>query len=306
MKFTLSSFIKGLSGRFGRNEVQKSCELVSDSLRQHTLPAYDAAVEFFKEFRIRSKEGKAVDTVVRKYIKVNGSTNSIGAIRDALNDSIRALEAISKKSETLYADHESNAALSFQKATYLRLVSNITFVNDYARKLLNYIYTAELAVVNGGQGVEKELSPADVRFIEDNMVNFAICLRVLQRPFDEVTRNIDAMPDALVSDASEEVMRSNFGEKSIDPLSATAMVFPVRVSVAWNPFYLFGMLLADFQNACYKASREEVSLLQMRLLNLQKINEKKPDANLQFQIEKMQERVDALNYDIARQVKKYA
>lgn len=308
MKFSLNHFVKSLSNRFGRNDVQKSCELATDGLRQHTIPAYDTATEFFKDFRIRSPEGKAVESTVRKYVKVNGSTNAIGAVRDALNDAVKILDSVSKKADTLYADHETSAALTFQKATYLRLVGSITFVNEYARKLLNYIYIAEMAAVDKADtlGVHKELSPADIKYIEDNMVNFAVCLRVLQRPFEEVERVVDTMPDAIVSDSAEEVMRSNLGEKTIDPLALNAMVFPVRVSVKWNPFYLVGMLMADFQNACYKASREEVSLLQLRLLNLQKAYDKKPDANLQYQIEKMQERVNTLNYDISRWEKKYA
>lgn len=308
MNFSLSTFVKSLGGRFGRNQVQKSCELAIDSLRQHSIPAYDQATDFFKEYKIRSPEGKSVENTVRKYIKVGSSGNWVGGVRDGLNAAVSTLEKISKKSESLYADHEFNAALTFQKATYLRLIGNISFVNDFSRKLLNYVYISEFASMPGVEdmGVSKELAPVDVKYIEDNLINFCVCMKVLQKPFEEIERSVDEMPDAIVSESSESVMRSNLGDKTIDPLGMNAMVLPIRVSVKWNIFYLFGMLVADFQNACYKASREELSLLQLRLLNLKKAQEKKQDANLQYQIEKMQERVNELNYDVSRWEQKYA
>ena len=300
------TYIKGLAHRFGKNQVQKSCELVSESLRSHAIPAYAAAAELFKSSKIKSKEGTEFVSTFKKLATYPRSGTIMDAILETLENSVKVLDFISKKSDTLYADNESNLGLTFQKATYLRVVSAITFTNDFSRKFLNYVYVLETSTVDSDFQIKDSITPAEIKFVEDNFVSFCTCISILQNSIESIQTNVDNLPDAIVSETSESAFESTMGISKIDPLGLRGFTIPITVSAKWNPFYFIGSVFADFQVAAYKAAKEEHELLQLRKLNLEKIYEKKPDARLQKEMEYLSNRISGLNYELSKTEAQYA
>ena len=297
------SFIKGLRYKFSKNEISKSCELIQTSLREHTLPAYTSAVELFGSMPFKSAAAKSMAANFKRMAGGNG--NMVSSINLALNNAQGLLTSIDQKAETMFGDQEATMALSYQKATYLQIVSAIGFANDYARKLLNFLYIVETEQADSEQTLVNNLTRAELAYVEKYFQPFCTCMKVMMLDFKTLDKSVTEMPDVVITTLSEQTLPHTIGMHKIDPLGMRNLILPVSVGVKWNPFYLIGTMIASFQVACYKASIEERDLLQMRKLNLEKIQERSPDPHLQQQIEYMADRVSKLNYEILEDQEKY-
>ena len=293
-------YIKKLTHRFGKNQIQKNCLSLQDILRTHTIPAYASAVDLFKLHNFKAKEVIAFSKTFNKF--AGGSSNRfVETILDALKNSTVILDALYKKSEELYADQEATLGLTFEKISYLRLLGAISFTNDFSRKLLNYIFILETANADESFQLKGSLSPAEIATLESGFINFSIACGILNTPFEEIQSKLGDLPDAVYSESVEKTLQSTLGPSKIDPLGFRNFTVPFDISVKWaNPFYWVGVVIADIQVASYKAAKEELSLIQLRKLNLEKIYAKTPDPRLQVQIEALTNRVAALNYSIEK------
>lgn len=292
-------YIKNLTLRFGKNQIQKGCLATEESLRTHTIPAYTAAAETFKAVGLKSKEVLEFSKTFAKFAG-GGSAQFISTILETLENSTKILSEVYKKSEVLFQDQEASIALSFEKVTYLRLIGAISFTNDFSRKLLNYIYILETAAVDKDFELKGSLSPTEIKQLEDSFVNFCLACKILQMPFSKMVTMINEVPDAVYSASSEKIMEATIGQSKVDPLGFRNFTVPITISVKWNPFYWIGIVIADIQVASYKAAKEELDLIQMRKLNLEKLYDKKPDPRLQIQIQALADRVAALNYNVEK------
>ena len=293
-------YIKKLTHRFGKNQIQKTCLSLEDILRTHTIPAYTSAVELFKTHNFKAKEVIAFSKIFNKF--ANGSSNRfIETILEALQNSTVILNSLYKKSEELYADQEATLGLTFEKISYLRLLGAISFTNDFSRKLLNYIYILETANADESFQLKGALSPAEIATLEASFTNFSIACGILTTPFEEIHNKLSSLPDAIYSESIEKTLQATLGPSKLDPLGFRGFTIPFNISVKWtNPMYWVGIVIADIQVASYKAAKEELELIQLRKLNLEKIYDKKPDPRLQLQIEVITNRVSALNYSIEK------
>jgi hypothetical protein len=298
----LITFIKGLTHKFSKNELAKSCELTLASLREHTLPAYASATSTFKVFRFSSSEGK---NMAADFKRMAGGNDMLGTIEEALLNSQSLLTEIDKKSDTLFADAEASMALTYQKATYIQIVSAINFANDYARKLLNYLYIVETAKADHEVSLPGSLSKAEIEYVEQYFTAFCTCIKCMLMDFKAIDKAVSGMPDAVVTELTEQTLPQTLGMGALDPMGLRGLSLPIKVSVKWNPFYLLGTMIAAYQVASYKTSKEELDLLQMRKMNLEKVLAGKPDARLQKEIEYLSERVSALNYELQKAQEKY-
>ena len=295
---SILTFIKGLTHKLGKNEIAKSCELSLEELRDNTLPAYESALDLFKTFKMSSPEAKNFQQDLTRSVKGAGN-NMIEIIETAMRNAEGWLVGISKKSDTLFADQEATMALTYQKANYLRAVAAIGFAVEYARRFLNYLYVLETAKSEGSDEALSQQTPAQVEYINKHFQDFIVVVRFLQKKFDAAAAEVDAAPDAIVSSLTEQTLSGTIGASRLDPLGMN------NLTAHANPFYLIGVMVASYQVARYKSSKEELDLLQMRKLYLEKLQQKKPDAALAAQIEKLQERISNKQYELEKLEEKY-
>lgn len=303
---SMISYVKQLSARFNKNDIQKNCEITADSLKTHTIPGYVAASETFKTFQLRNKEILSYNTEFRKLCSVPRSGTIIDSISEALGNGVVLLDYLHKHSDTLYSEQESSLGLTYRKATYLRLISTITFAGDYARKFLNYVYTLETQSADEQFQIKDNITPAEIAFVKSNFLDFCNAIKILQQSVEQITKNVDNLPDAIVSESSDAAFSGTLGQAKMDPMGFSNFSMPVQVSVKWNPFYHIGAMIASFQVAQYKCAKEETDLLALRRLNLEKVLAKKPDARLQKEIEHLSSRISGLNYELSKMEKKNA
>lgn len=302
----LFTYLKGLFHRITRGQIQASCDSVIESLQQHTLPAYVSAEELFKSHRLNSKKAKEM---VQEYSKIvgapKGGQTMIGAIAAVLQNTAQLLAEISNKADTLFSDVESTLGMDFKKATYLRLISAAGFANDYSRSLLSYLYVVETEGVDPQSSLADQLTPAQVAWVEGNFTNFCVVMAVLSKDTSQIAAQINELPDAVVTEQTEETLTHSLGESATDPLGFHRLAIPITIGVKWNPFHLIAQLRADYRVAQYECSKQQLQLLQLHKLNLEKLYVKKPDAALQKQIQALNERIGDLQMGLQEMEKKY-
>lgn len=292
------NFIKSLFPTFKRDELIDSIIVIRKSLQEHSSQAYRSADQVWGNTPFVSKEAKALEKAYKSDVGLVGKQSMIASIGGALNNALSVLDLVVQKSKVIYSDNEASMGLTFQKATILRLVTLADFANKYSLDLLNYIYTVEAQATKGGEGVDS-LTKAEVDALVNQFPDFCVAINVLKLDTSALEKALNELPDAVVTEMTENTFIATLGSKKLDP-------FQVRnFSVRKNPFYVFGMMVAERQEKKYKAKKETVELLQLRLLHLQKLRDKTQDASLDKEINYYQDRVTSLNHELEKLNKDY-
>lgn len=292
------NFIVSLFPTFKRDDVLDAAIGTRKSIMEHSLTAYESADQVWGKTPFTSKEIKGLEKQYKSEVGISTRQSMIGDILFALQNSLKVLDYVVQKGKVIYADNEASAGLTFQKATILRVVSVSDFVNKYSLDLLNYIYVCETKDTDAGKDTEG-ISKAEEEMVISQFMDFCVAIRVLKVNMESLEKALAELPDATVSDMTEKTFISTMGAKKIDPLNLRGF------SVRKNPFFIFGMLEAEKQEKKYKAKKEMLELIQLRLMNLQKIRDKKQDASLDKEIEYYQSRVTGLNHEIEKMNKEY-
>lgn len=292
------NFIVSLFPTFKRDDVLDAAIGTRKSMMEHSLVAYTAAADVLGKTPFISKQAKDIEKQYRSNVGIPARQSMITDILLALQNSLRVLDYVVQKGKAIYGENEASAGLTFQKATILRVVTVSDFVNKYSMDLLNYIYACEAQDTKGGEGTAG-VSKAEEALILAQFADFCTGIAVLKVNMDSLEKALSELPDATVSELTEKTFISTVGAKKIDPLGMR------NFSVRDNPFYIFGMMTAEKQEKKYKAKKEMLELVQLRLLNLQKLRDKKKDASLDKEIEYYQSRVTGLNHEIEKMNKEY-
>lgn len=292
------NFLKSLFPTFKRDELLDSVIAIRKSVQEHSVQAYRSADQVWGNTPFVSKEAKGLEKAYRSDVGLSGKQSMITSISLAMDNTLKVLDLVVQKGKAIYSDNEASMGLTFQKATILRIVTVADFANKYSLDLLNYIYTVEAQATKGGEGIES-LAKAEVDQLLNQFPDFCVAINVLKTDMSSLEKALNELPDAVVSEMTERTFVATLGSNKIDP-------FQVRnFSVRKNPFYIFGMMIAERQEKKYKAKKETVELLQLRLLHLQKLRDKTQDASLDKEINYYQDRVTSLNHELEKLNKDY-
>jgi hypothetical protein len=295
----LVNYIKSLFPTFKKDKVIDSCNLTKQSIREHALPSYESASELFKSTSFQSKEMKDYVLVYSKTVEKVSGVDLVSSIRDILKNTLVLLDNISELSKNEFSQNEASIALTYKKSTLLRTIQAAEFANIYSRKFLNYVYVLETTQADKSVSLKDSLLPVEVKWLEDNFLNFCLVCSILLTSKDKYNKGIKELPEATITELTETTLPETLGMAKLDPLNMRGL------SIYWNPFYMIALARAQWQAENYKASQAELELLQLRKLNLEKLQQNQPDAKLQKQIDYMQNRVDGLNFKLKQMEEDY-
>jgi hypothetical protein len=296
----IQNYLSSLLPSFGKDRIIEDVRLTKTEIKDVTHPSYEAALPLLKNWKFKSSKIKDHAQTFDRVVKKVKSGNMIVAIEAAFKPMIENLDAAENLIVKTYSEDVAGAGLTYLKANLLQFVECTGFVSKYARKFLLYIYICETAEYgeDGGTIIGESLSKAEIEWLDSNMVSFCTALSIVSGNPAHVKKSIEDVPDILVTTENIHTLGATVGEAKLDP-------FQMKLIPIWmNPIYHVGMFVAEWQASRYKASKEEVKLIELRKLNLIKLSENKPDAHLQQQITYMETRIQGLNYQIAQMEKK--
>lgn len=295
----IPSFITSILPSFGKDRVTEDLRLTRTEYKDVTIPAFHQASTAFKGCKFKSPLLQDQLAVFGRMVK--GKGNIVDAIGALLPDALKNLDACEELIEKTFSEEIAGAGLTYQKANLLQFAECLHFVSRFSRKFLLYIFVCETAEYeDGGTTIADSLSPAEIEYIKTNFVTYCTALNAVTNQTATVHKLLSDVPDIVITSDNYDSLASTVGEKKLDPLQ-------MKLIPVWlNPIYHIGMFVAEWQAERYKASKDELRLVQLRKLNLEKLQEGKPDAHVQKEIAYLETRIQGLNYKIDKMEKKYA
>ena len=200
------------------------------------------------------------------------------------------LEGISKES---FSEVETNLGISYTKVNVLRLIEAADFFGAYSGQFLNQLLIEETKNAEEGQQVPQMKAP-ELEYLDKHFVDFLQVCKILERDAKRIKERLAELPQATVTDLTEKTFPATMSLVQLDPFGVRGM------SASISPLFHVGMALANYQAASYKAKKENLELLQLRVYNLQRLYEGKNDLAIQREIVLLQDRVSGLQSDIAK------
>lgn len=287
----IRKYLVSLLPSFGRAEVEEDIRITRSEIKEFTQPAYEQAVTVFRGWKFKSESLEPQLTTFGRMVKGHG--NPIETINAGWKNVLENLD----QAEFLIKAHVSNeiagAGLTYLKGNLLQFIEAVAFVSKYARKFLNYVYVCETAeFAEGGTSVMESLTPAELEWIKANFVTFCQAFNIVTGNPSKIKTQLENVPDIVVTPDNTDTVGAQ-GSK-VDP-------FHMGLIPIWmNPIYHVGMFVAEWQADRYNSAKQERKLVELRMLNLKKLHEGKPDAAVQREIQYLESRVQGLNFKIQK------
>lgn len=296
----LKNFVASLLPSFGKDRVMEDIRLTRTEIKDITLPAFHQAAVAFKGHKFKSKQLEDQLTVFGRMVKGAGG-NPVEAIEKLLPIVLKNIDEVEDLAEKSFNEEIAGAGLTYMKANLLQVASALHFVSRFSRKFLLYIFVCETAEYeDGGATIADSLTPAEIEYIKTNFVTFCSTLNIVSGNPANIRKQLADVPDIVITSDNIDSLSATLGEKKLDPLAMG--LIPIWL----NPIYHVGMFVAEWQADRYKAAKEELRLVQLRKLNLEKLQSGKPDAHVQKEIAYLETRIQGMNYKIAKMEAKNA
>lgn len=293
----IEKYVATLLPSIRKDKVLEDIAVVRKELRDTTIPSYAALIGFMGKWKWRSKE---MQSFAQTFSRLAGPGHMIEVIGKGLDEMDKALGVAEAYITKAFNEETVTAAITYKKAGVLQYVDAIAFLTRYARRLANYMLVCETAVEDTDTKLAESFAPAELGYIGGNFMIFCQAFKSIAIPATAVEKAIEAMPEIIVKAAAAGVTEEIHGAKKVD---AFGVGF---IPAKWNIFYHVGKAIAEWQVSNYNAAKEELQLVQMRKLYLEKINARKPDAALQTEIQYTEGRLLNLSAKIGKMEAAYA
>lgn len=290
----IENFIKSLLPSLEIDKVRDDLDSSLRMLRNATIPALKQAELAFKAHDFKSEVYKKYWECYRDGSDRGRSKNLIDVMLAGCVRMDVALTTIESMMDELFVSDVEAIGLTYRKANALQLIAAGNFVAKYARKALLHVFVAESMEYqdSGIESMTDSIPPAELEWLASNMVNFFVILNNLERAGEDIKKRLIAVPDVTVTKDNVSISTAVHGERALDPMN---MGF---IPVMLNPIYHLQIAWVEYLANSYHAAREELTLIQLRKLNLERLQQNKPDARIQKEINALEGRITKLNHKI--------
>lgn len=292
MKF--QEYIRSLLPSFTKSRMTEDLGLTREELKNTVLPVYQTAVKAFGSNRFKSPVLAEFEEEFKRNVRTDFRGTSVYVINETLEMMLKNLDVAEKAIGKYYSDDVMREAMTFLKVNLIQYIETATFVTRYARRHLLWVTQVEGAHSSTSKdepnGRAITLTQGEIDWLNVQRYNFFTALSIMggYKPA-EVEKNLDDVPDIVITKDNAPVIEKTVGLMKTDP-------FQFGLIPIWlNPIYHVRMTIAEYQVKRYKAAQREKEVIELRLLQLKT---QKPDARLQEQIEYNEGRLQNLNYEL--------
>lgn len=288
----IKKFLNSLLPTFKRSRV------VTDVLRtreeiEALIPLYKEAAQVFSRGDFKTKEVTDKIAVFSKVVGGREASNPIVHIYKHLPVISENLRRVSELVDVVLTENVASTGMTYRQAVLLRYVDGAFLAAKYIRLFLLLTTAFESAQYKENSIDPNESIPkADRDWLEKNCLDFSRAYLAVTGEPSQTTQKIEDVPDIDISSSNTSFVASAHGNK-VDPFR---MGF---IATNANPIYFVRMAIAEWEHKRYQASKNEVALLELRLMQMRKLQQKQPDARLEQQIVYMENRVQKLHAEIS-------
>jgi hypothetical protein len=287
----LDKFIGALLPSFEKDRLINDIRITRGEL-DALKDAYSEAAKLLKSWKFQNSE--VIDKVTAFKRIVGTSDNPIVFIDDHLKTVLENLEVAETQAAAILGAVVAGKGLTFKQGTIVQYCDALFLVTKYARKFLNYVYVMESLSFKEGAVATESIPKHELGWIDEKFLDFCNALKSTTDDPKKVLAGIEGIPEIEVASANLASLKSTVGDQTLDPLKLGF------IASKYNPIYFVRMVVAEYQVRRYKEMKEEISLLSLRRMRLEKLKGGKDDANLEKQIEYVESRSQKLSYEIAQ------
>lgn len=288
----IKKYLDSILPMFTRQRIFEDIDVVKQSLDENTLPVYKEYAKLMGKEKFKSDFANGYQERFDKRFEGKATGNIIGTIAKQLEGISEKLPIISQTVENSFADDITRNAMTILRVNVLQYLESISYTVQYARRLLISIVAYEVNAYN--ENIDVDIIDGELLWLEDNFATFVTCLNVLDTTDDKLKDTLKDIPDVAVNPDSVDNVIAMVGKDKADPMQFGF------IPVMLNPAYHIGMRIAEWQADRYRKSVDEREMLQYRLLQYKLVEAGKGDAALERKIKITQDRIEKLNYKIAK------
>jgi hypothetical protein len=300
----IDQFFKSLLPSFSKDTVLEDCRITRGEIKETVHPAYTEAVKLMKNWKFKSADVESLGKQFSSLVKRTHG-NMVVTIEQKLPDVLTNLDEVEELIKANYNEEVAAGGVTYLKAQLLQFVEAASFFAKYSRALLNFIYVHESAPFiketdEQYDAVQESLVPAEIAYIQNNFSSFCVVLNALSGAEGDIKKALGEVPDIVITDDNVQTLPHSVGQAKLDPLKFGF------IPVFLNPIYHVRMAIAEWQVEQYKLAQRELQMLQMRKLNLEKLQQGQPNPVLQQKLGETERAIHGLKAKLAKMERDYA
>lgn len=284
----ISDFFKRIKALISKKDLEFTISNAHDVLDELKVLVDQYAI-FFKENKTSNSDVKyIIDNFYKTYgNKISTSKNIFEDIAKGLSSLEKNIEVVGEYIEENMTDNSIGSSLSAKKGFCIAYVNNTEFALDYIQHLLDYYVDKEVKGSNN-------LTKAEITLVENNIKRFATIFTDLCKPTDKFEKNFQSLTDVVIDSLNEDLYISE---------NKTDFNIKAFMGFKYSPVFFIARLMANYEVDKYKARKDKIKYLQLRLMYLENENKNNSDPKLEKEIELIKNRIDRLeskNYEVEK------
>lgn len=287
----LIQFVGALLPKVEKSKINEDLRVTMTELEQTAIPTYKNASEYCRSNKPSSSLSEELTLAFYKSFDRQGSAkagNMISEIERRLGyvreNAAYLKDLVDRDMETISV----STGLTAKKALLVRAASSISYISRYSLDLLTVVYTAEAVKANAEVAEYLTMSPAIQKRTVANIGRFAALLSDYGIPNKDFARILTGVPDVFLKNAIGKDVSDIYSDAELDPFKSNYLP-----GFTYSPIYQIRMVVAEWQAGRYKANKDKKKMLELRLLHLKLLSEKKNDPKLEQEIQYIQGRIDS-------------
>lgn len=291
-------YVSKFAKNIGKSQILVEINVTRDELNNTTLNILNNSLEW-----VRRDDSKLISAAYRRdrddLIKDFGrtgylrSSNPFEMVFKSLTNALELLTFVEGYFTKNLHDDVTAASITLSKANALQLLDLIGFATRYTRSWIEIILSAESNHHSQVMGLP-QITQQQIKFLSDNRDAFGRAIAILATPVKQVEKMMDQIPEIVIAEANPKAIQATQGNDRVDPLRMGL------VQSKWDPIYLMGMVVSDFQVQRYKVAKEEQEMLELRILRLKRQLDNKDDPKLSDILDKRQGQLDKVRGKLKR------
>lgn len=282
-------FVKKLLPFFSRNRVQEDLRNTTTELQTMVLPTLKAVSTELKG-PFKSQEAKDFMAIYKLALRTS-SANYFVDLNDRMGKLLKVLDAITKTVNAEFEDKIVSAGMNVKKANAVRLLGVVGFLNKYAMSLINATLHWELQAGGATMAYISDITPGEHARLKKYLPDFLQFLGSVTGVKDP-EQALAEIADVLVE---AEDFSAVFGDAKIDPFK----VFTTS-GFRGNPFYMVGMMVAEYQHNQYKKMEAQKQAIEKRLIALRRSYGGQPSPQIERELEVLTSRIASLSEEMRK------
>ncbi len=296
----LIEFINSLLPRLSKNDVMEDIRVTKAELSSTVIPAASQGATHFKATKIASPLNKDLAmSFYRNYdlAKSSAQPSLISEIALKLPVVAENLNFVEAEIDKLLGADIITDGITVRKAVLIRAADHISYISRFTLDLLSVLYFNEATdIIDDKESQEiLEVSPFTVETVKKNIAIYANLLSVYGDKSFVIAKRLDGIPEVVLNKDTAMAVTSTYKATDLDPISG----FAPKGFIS-SPIYHFRMIIAEWQASRYRAMKDKKKMLELRLLHLQLLKEKKADPKIEHEISYIQSRIEKIEYSMSK------